>query len=82
MRKTILVLSALAAMATSAVAAPLTLQSPVCQQAVSLEACQAHVAYAAVVTPAPDTSPAYIKLLDPRYNISMRTAGGGGAGSE
>jgi hypothetical protein len=51
-----------------------------CDGAVSMAACAVHRAYVASLHETPDTSPEYMKRLDPRYNEAMRTGGGGDGG--
>lgn len=64
---------------------PTSLNDPMCQQAVSLEACQANYVYSEGLRPYGDVSPAYMKQIDPRLNSTLNYAGGasasGGTGS-
>jgi hypothetical protein len=56
--------------------------SRLCEGAASVAACHSHMAYLVYLArhPAVDTSPAYMKAKDPRYNNAMIVGGGGGAG--
>lgn len=51
-----------------------------CEGAVSKAACKAHKKYVRSLKEIKDTSPNYMKYLDPRYNESMNLAGDGGGG--
>jgi hypothetical protein len=59
---------------------PTSLGDPICQQATSLAACQAHVIYVGSLHPYVDTSPLYMKQIDPRDNGVFNYAGGSNAG--
>ena len=69
--------------ATSAMAAPVFVASPYCDQAVSRQACGDHMNYVQSLRSRAvrrDTSLSYMKNLDPRENPALRDAGGGGGG--
>jgi hypothetical protein len=57
--------------------------SRLCEGAASVAACHSHMAYLVYLArhPAVDTSPAYMKAYDPRYNEAMRVGGGGNGGA-
>lgn len=75
MKKTIFAIAAAMLLSTSALAA-----DKFCEGAVSASACANHRAYVASLKEIPDTSPDYMKRIDPRYNAAMNTAGGGAGG--
>jgi hypothetical protein len=54
--------------------------SPYCDQVVSRQACGIHFTYLESLRTRRDTSPSYMKNIDPRENQAMRHAGGGGGG--
>jgi hypothetical protein len=77
--RTLLVSTALFFGSVAAVIAqpiPTSLNDPICQQAVSLAACQAHVVYVNGLHPYVDVSPIYMKQIDPRDNPTLNYAGG------
>jgi len=64
------------------VVTPASTSSRLCDGAVSLKSCGDHLAYLETLRSrrVADTSPGYMKNLDPRTNQSMLNAGGGGGG--
>ena len=79
-RFTLAASTAIALLSSAAIISPASADR-LCEGAVSTAACATHRVYLAsspFYGRERDTSPAYMMVLDPRYNGSLRDAGGGG----